>query len=52
MRHILNYTANLSHALKLFRFVISYTRFEVTYTRLYPFENVFLYHYQIDIHIT
>lgn len=38
--------ANLSHPHVLFRLLIIYTRFVIIYSRLYSFENVFLYLYQ------
>lgn len=44
------FLANLSMPLKLFRLVIIYIRFAIIYNRLYPFENVFVYLYQIHIH--
>ena len=40
------FLANLSHDIYLFRFVIIYIRFAIIYSRLHPFENVFLYLYQ------
>jgi hypothetical protein len=39
---------NLSHPPVLFRLVIIYTRFLSIYSRLYPFENVFIFQYQND----
>lgn len=41
-----NFLVNLSHPLILIRLVIIYTRFTIIYSRLQPFENVFLYLYQ------
>ena len=40
------FLANLSHPLIPIRLVINYTRFTIIYSRLQPFENVFLYLYQ------
>ena len=40
------FLANLSHDIYLFRFVIIYIRFAIIYSRLHPFENVFLYLYE------
>jgi predicted nucleic acid-binding Zn ribbon protein len=38
--------ANLIHPPVLFRLLIIYTRFAIIYSRLYSFENVFIYLYQ------
>ena len=37
---------NLSHPLILYRLLSIYTRFAIIYSRLYSFENVFVYLYQ------
>jgi len=42
-----NFLSNLSHTRNLFRLLNNYTRFANIYSRLHPFENVFLFLYQL-----
>jgi hypothetical protein len=41
---------NISPIYVLSRLLIIYTRFEIIYSRLHPFENVFYFLFQIDMH--